>query len=168
MPFQRGTDPQVVALAYIEALHGLSAEAITEGVRKFLRGETDLSPKFVPTPPELARIVRTAVVPQRIPERKFPARQEPSQAERGRLKLKFEMFRAAFASPRMDELAQASKSGFEATVALAQSWGIPISDDTWAALKSPEAEQDWQRERNHAWHHIESSKPPFMRHGRAA
>lgn len=169
LPFQRGTDPQLAALAYIEALQGLSAQAITEGVRKFLRGECEgVSTKFVPTPPELARIIRTAVVPSRIPEKQIAARPEPTLAERGRMKLKMSLFSFAMTGPGARKVEEANRAGFEASIALAQEWGVPIPEETWAAFKMDGAEQEWQRQRNIAWHRIENSPPPFMRNRRAA
>jgi len=59
MPFPRGADPEKAVLAYIGALQGFPIDAISAGIRKFLRGECeDVSKKFCPHPPELASIVR--------------------------------------------------------------------------------------------------------------
>jgi hypothetical protein len=161
LPFQRGTDPQVVTLAYVEALRGFTAEAITEGIRKFLRGDCqDVSPKFVPTPPELARIVRSAVVPSRIPaERQIAPYRQSTPGERARMRLKMPMFAFAWSAGRMDELERANREGFEAMAALAQSWGIPVPEE----LFEPDAERNWRAARSRALAEIERNPPPYMR-----
>lgn len=168
LPFQRGTRTDNVALAYIEALRGMTLDAINAGIRKFLRGECDdVNPRFIPTPPELARIVRTAVVQHRVSQaveniKRVTMREIPG--ERARMKLKMPLFQAAFGrGARMDELVRANESGFEAMVALAVRWGAPVADETMAALNSPNAEQDWRAVRNRAWAAIEANPPPFMR-----
>lgn len=62
MPLPRGTDRESAAIGYIDALSGFPIEAIVYGIRKFLRGDCeDISPKFCPHPPELAKIVRGAM-----------------------------------------------------------------------------------------------------------
>lgn len=165
LPFQRGTRTENVALAYIEALRGLSVEAVSEGIRKFLRGECEgVSPRFVPTPPELAKIVRTTVVQARIPAaRQISSRPAQTPAERGRMKLKMSLWSAAFGSSRIDDVARANREGFDAMLALAQAWGVPIHDDTWAAHAAPDAEAEWHAARRRAWTEINRNPPPFLR-----
>lgn len=160
LPFQRGAKPETAALAYIEALRGMTLDAITAGIRKFLRGECEgVSMKFVPTPPELARIVRTAVVPSLIPrERRIAPFRHPDEAERARMRLKFPMFRYAFGSGLMDDLDRANRDGLEAMVMLAAKWGIPIPPEL-----SDQTDADWRAARSRAWAEIERNPPPFMR-----
>jgi hypothetical protein len=162
LPFQRGTDPQVVTLAYVEALRGFTAEAITEGIRKFLRGDCDaVSPKFVPTPPELARIVRSAVIPARVPtERRIAPFRYSDAGEKARMRLKMPMFAFAWSAGRMEELDRANSQGFEAMAALAMSWGIPVPQELF---EDPHAERNWHAARNRALAEIERNPPPFMR-----
>lgn len=165
LPFQRGTDPQTATLAYVEALRGVSVEALTEGVRKFLRGECEgVSTKFVPTPPELARIVRTvsfAAIP--VPKEPAYQRKESDPDERARMRLKMPMWRYAMETGRVSELAEANKRGFEAMVALAQAWGLPIEEEIWKALQRPDAEEKWRRTQAAAWREIERNPPPGLR-----
>ena len=169
LPFQRGAKPETAALAYIEALHGITLDAIAAGIRKFLRGECEgVSPKFVPTPPELARIVRTAVVADRIPtERRIASRPAETPAERARMKLKMPLWAHAWATGRMDQLAAANARGFEATIALAQEWGVPVHPETWEAFEQPNAEAEWRAARNRGIGEMERNPPPFMRRRRA-
>jgi hypothetical protein len=62
MRFPPGVDAQKAIYGYMTSLQGFSVEAITHGIRKFLRGECeDVNPKFCPHPPELAAIVRGAM-----------------------------------------------------------------------------------------------------------
>lgn len=164
LPFQRGTDPDLVTLAYVDALNGLSAEAITEGIRKFLRGECEgVSIKFVPTPPELARIIRSTVIPTRQVIEKPSATRQLTPAERGRVALKFELFRAAFGTDRMSDIAKATREGFAASIALAQEWGLPISRETWEAFEAPNSEQDWRTTQNRILADFDRNPPPYMR-----
>lgn len=163
LPFQRGTRNDNVAMAYIEALRGMTAAAIAEGIRKFLRGDCqDVSPRYIPTPPELARIVRTTVVPSRIPEERriAPFRQSDGN-EKARLRLKVPMWRYAFERGLMDKLDRANRQGFGAMVALATEWGIPVPDDLFA-IPEDEAERQWSVARNRAWAEIERNPPPYL------
>lgn len=164
LPFQRGTKADGVALAYVEALRGMTLESIQAGIRKFIRGECEnVSPRFVPTPPELARIARTAVVPARVPEdhRIAPFRQ-PGDGERARMKLKMPMFSFAFSSGRMNELAEANRAGLGAMIALATEWGVEIPDEIFS-IPEDRAEREWQSARNRALADIERNPPPCMR-----
>lgn len=55
-------NPDTAAFAYMDALSGYPMQAITDGIRKFLRGECEeVSKKFCPHPPELASIVRGCI-----------------------------------------------------------------------------------------------------------
>lgn len=167
LPFQRGAKTDNVAAAYLESLRGLSAEAINAGVRKFLRGECEgVSPRFVPTPPELAQIVRKTVVPSRVPEERRIAPFRPAVAgERERLRLKMPMWQAAFPSPeRLDGLAKANAEGFGAMVVLASQWGVPVPQEL-LDMPEAEAERQWRHARNQAWAEIERNPPPFMQRG---
>lgn len=57
-----GSDPDDATFGYVNCLKGLPIAAIEQGILRFLRGECkDVSPKFCPYPPELARICRTTV-----------------------------------------------------------------------------------------------------------
>lgn len=160
LPFQRGTDPATVIVAYVEALRGAGLDSIKAGISKFLRGDCEgVSMKFVPTPPELARIVRTAVVPSRIPEgRRIAPFRHPDDAARARMRLKFPMFRYAFGSGLMDDLDRANRDGLEAMVMLAAKWGIPIPPEL-----NDQTDADWRAARSRAWAEIERNPPPFMR-----
>lgn len=163
LPFQRGQADNAVA-AYVEALRGMALDAIHTGIRKFLRGEcADVSPRFVPTPPELARIVRTAIVPNRIPEeRRIAPFRHTSDGERARMRLKMPMFRFAFGSGLMDDLDRANRAGLGAMIALAGQWGVEVPPELLDALDR-DGERDWQKARNQAWAEIERNPPPFMR-----
>lgn len=168
LPFQRGANPGNVAMAYVESLRGMSAPAITAGILKFLRGECEeVSPRYVPTPPELARIVRTAVVPERIPAERRIAPPQLSDAERARMRLKMPMFDHAWRTSQMDRLDRANREGFAAMVMLAQEWGIQIPDEL-NDRSIEENERLWREARNRAWREIERSPPPFMRRRKAA
>lgn len=164
LPFQRGTRTENVAMAYIEALRGVTAAAVTEGIRKFLRGECeDVSPRFVPTPPELARIVRTAVVAARIPEeRRIAPFQHRDDGERMRMRLKMPLYNFATATGRMDELARALDAGFGATAALAAKWGIPIPAE-FSELSDQFIESEWRAARSRAQMEVDRNPPPYVR-----
>ena len=165
LPFQRGTDPATVVLAYVEALRGLSLDAIRAGVSKFLRGECDVNPRYVPTPPELARIVRTAVVPERIPEhRRIEPFRYSNDGERARMRLKMPMFNHAVGSEqRMSELAAANAAGLDAMVILADKWGVAIPEDLHV-----QTNEDWHRARNQALAEMYRNPPPYMRRGNSS
>lgn len=163
LPFQRGAKTDNVAVAYVEALRGTTIEAVEAGIRRFLRGEVDgVSPRFVPTPPELARIVRTVVVPDRIPsERRIAPRQE-APGERARMRLKMPMFNHAFSTGQMDELARAHREGQGAMIVLALQWGIEVPQEL-LDLDDEIAEQEWRQARNRAVAEMERNPPPFLR-----
>lgn len=163
LPFQRGANVENVAMAYIEALRGSTLEAIQAGVRKFLRGECqDVSPRYLPTPPELARIVRTAVVQTRIPEeRRIAPFRHPDSAANARMRLKVPMWPYAFERGLTDRLVRANREGFAAMVALAIEWSISIPEEL-CAIPDAEAERQWEVVRNRAWAEIERSSPPFL------
>lgn len=59
MPPPRGVEPSKAFAAYCDALLKFDIAEIDEGIRRFLAGECDeqISLKFYPRPPELARIV---------------------------------------------------------------------------------------------------------------
>lgn len=162
LPFQRGSSDNV-AMAYIEAINGTSLGSLQAGIRKFLRGECqDVNPRYVPTPPELARIVRTAVVPERVPEERRIAPFRPaSDGERARMKLKMPMWSYAFERGLIDRLDRANREGFGAMVALATDWGVKIPDEL-LAIPEGEAERQWNLARNRAWAEIERNPPPFL------
>ena len=62
MRFPPGVDAEKAIYGYVGALQGFPIEAITSGIRRFLRGECeDVSMKFCPHPPELAAIVRGTI-----------------------------------------------------------------------------------------------------------
>ncbi len=164
LPFQRGSKTDNVAAAYVASLGGCSADAINAGISKFLRGECDVSPRFVPTPPELSRIVRSATMAQRIPPERHIAQQpEPTTGERARMRLKMPMWQAAYGiTGRMDQLAKANAEGFASMVVLAANWGVPIPPELFE-IPEEEAERQWINARNRAWAEIERNPPPFMR-----
>lgn len=164
LPFQRGAKADGVAMAYVEALQGMSIEGIQAGIRKFIRGECeDVSPRFVPTPPELARIVRTAVVPSRVPEeRRIAPFRHSDSGERARMRLKMPMYDFATKHGRIDELAAANRAGMTAMIALAMSWGVPVPAELFDVPEQA-AERQWHTARNRAWAEIEHNPPPFMR-----
>lgn len=171
LPFQRGTRADNVAGAYVEALRGFANESVNAGIRKFLRGECEeVSPRFVPTPPELARIVRTTSIASRAQpaERREPSEATLAPGERARMRLKMPMWRAAFGSPvRMDALAKANSEGLGAMIVLATSWGVPVPDEL-LALPEEEGERQWQQAHNRAWAEIRRNPPPFMRSRKSA
>lgn len=159
LPFQRGANSGNVAIAYIEALRGMTVEGITEGIRKFLRGDCEgVSPRFVPTPPELARIIRTAVVPHRVPqERRISPYRPASHGERARMRLKVPMLAHAFGSPAMiDELVTANADGLDAMILLANKWDVKVPDDLM-----DQTDDEWRRARSSAISEIEQNPPPF-------
>lgn len=171
LPFQRGTRADNVAGAYVDALRGFSHESINAGIRKFLRGECDeVSPRFVPTPPELARIVRTTSIasrPQQAERREHSA-PPASAGERARMRLKMPMWQTAFSSPqRLDALAQANREGLGAMIVLASSWGVPVPDEL-LALPEIEGERQWREANSRAVAEIQRNPPPFMRHRQSA
>lgn len=164
LPFQRGSKTDNVAAAYVEALRGCSSEAINAGIRRFLRGECEhVSPRFVPTPPELARIVRTAIV-DRVPvERRIEPYREPLPGEKMRMRLKMPLLQAAHGNQgRMLALAKANAEGFQAMVVLAANWQVRVPDDL-LDMPTEEAERQWQQARTRAWAEISANPPPFMR-----
>jgi len=165
IPFQRGVAPDKIAVTYIASLQGCTAEAIRAGVMKFLRGECEsVSDRFIPTPPELARIVRGAVVQTRIPEdhQLPPPRRAWVVGERERMRLKMPMFQAAWGSEsRMDALAKANADGFGAMVVLATAWGVPIPPEL-LSMPEAEAERQWKAGRKAAWAEIEANPPPYL------
>ncbi len=164
LPFQRGAKSDSVAIAYIEALRGFTIEGIRAGIQKFIRGEcSDVSPRFLPTPPEMARIVRTAVVPHRIPEeRRIAPFRSPDEGERIRMRLKMPMFQYALARGLMDELQKAYVEGATASVALAMKWEIPVPQELLEMLER-DGEREWHAARRRAEAENERNPPPFMR-----
>lgn len=81
MPLPRGVDPEQAVAGYGTALQGFSSDAITAGIRKFLRGECEgVSTKFCPHPPELATIVRGAVHRPSAPTGKLYRYKPPKSA----------------------------------------------------------------------------------------
>lgn len=166
LPFQRGAKSDNVASAYFEALRGSTSEAIAAGVSKFLRGECEgVSPRYVPTPPELARIVRSVVV-QRKNVIRLPVRPDPPEipGAKLRMRLKMPMWRAAAGSKeRLDALAAANAEGFAAMVALAASWGVPVPDE-FNDIPEEELERQWHQARRIALAEIERNPPPYLRH----
>jgi hypothetical protein len=168
MRFHPGVDEDRALFGYMQAMQGFTIEAIAAGVRKFIRGEcSDVNPKYVPHPPELARIVRTAVVPQRIPaERRIAPYREPLPGERDRMRLKMPMWQAAYGNAaRLDALARANAEGFEAMVVLAASWGVPVPQEL-LDMPGEEAARQWRQARNRAWDEIDRNPPPFLRNSR--
>ena len=53
-----GIEPKGVGMIYTYALGGLSHDALNIAVKKIIRGEYNINRAFIPTPPELAAIVR--------------------------------------------------------------------------------------------------------------
>lgn len=170
MRFHPGIDPEKAIFGYMQALQGFTIEAIAAGIRKFLRGECDgVNPKFCPHPPELAQIVRTAVIPQWIPqERRVAPYRASVPGKRDRMRLKMPMWQAAFPSPeRLAALAKANAEGFGAMVVLAAQWGVPVPQEL-LELPEHEAERQWRHARNQAWAEIERNPPPYLRNRRGA
>lgn len=156
LPFQRGTDPATAVMAYCEALRGASVDAIRAGVSKFLRGECEgVSSKFTPTPPELARIVRTATVVQRLPQIEHRRRDAASMDDKAkaRMRLKMPMLNHAWGNAvLMAELDRANKNGLDEMVILAMKWGIAIPDEL-----NGQTDAEWRVARNRAWGEVERS-----------
>jgi hypothetical protein len=168
MHFHPGVDPDKAMFGYMQALQGFTIEAIAAGILKFLRGECEgVNPKYCPHPPELAQIVRTAVVPNRIPqERRIVHHTQLLPGEKARLRLKVPLWQAAENNPdRLNELARANAAGFGAMVVLASKWRVPVPQEL---LDMPEdqAEREWHRARNNALAAIEADPPPYMRNKR--
>lgn len=164
MRFPPGVDEKRAIFGYMTALNGFSVEAIEAGIRKFLRGECEgVNPKYCPHPPELAFIVRTAVVPERVFVKQLapPERPQWGAGERDRMRLKMPMWRHAFECGRVDELDTANRAGFGAMVVLAGKWGIPIPDELLA--DEGKTEREWRLAGNRARAAIEANPPPFMR-----
>ncbi|MGE0290379.1 MAG: hypothetical protein AB7I42_25030 [Bradyrhizobium sp.] len=168
LPFQRRA-PDNVAAVYVQALRGNSHVAIHDGISRFLRGECeDVSLRYVPTPPELAKIVRTTVSAGRVPAERVPEPEyRPSDGERDRMRLKMPMWRHAFGSRAMlDELMAAYREGFEATAVLAMKWGVPVPDELFA-LPPDQTEREWRAARLKAEAEMQRNPPPFMRRSAA-
>jgi hypothetical protein len=169
MRFPPGVDEKRAIFGYMTALNGFTIEAIEYGIRKFLRGECEgVNPKYCPHPPELAAIIRTAVVPNRVLRLPTPVHPDaPTQGERERMRLKMPMYRHAYACGLMDELDAANKAGFGAMVVLATRWGIEVPEEL-LSVPEAQAERQWREARNRAWGAIERNPPPFMRRIRVA
>ncbi len=169
LQFQRGTRADNVAASYVKALSGCTAEAIKAGVVKVLRGEVEsINPRFVPTPPELARVIRTAVVQRRVPEeRRLSAPPRPTvDGARARMRLKMPMYQAAEHNPvRIDQLAKANAEGLQAMILLASRWVVTIPAELYD-VPIEEGERLWRQARSRAWTEIEARPPPFLRHQR--
>lgn len=170
MRFHPGVDPDKAMYGYMQALNGFTIEAIAAGVTKFLRGECEgVNPKFCPHPPELAQIVRSAVVQSRVSQavetiKRVHVQEVPG--ERERMRFKMPMWRHAFECGRMEELDAANRAGFEAMVVLAQKWGVPIPEELLVDVDRTQA--DWRIAGNRARAAMEANPPPFMRRRRAA
>lgn len=165
MRFPPGVDASKAIDGYHLALRGFPADAIAEGIGKFLRGECEgINPKYCPHPPELAQIVRSAVVPARILP-KLPRPEHHWQAgERERMRLKFPMWAYAFSAGLMDELDAANRAGFGAMVVLAHKWRVPIPPEL---LEDEERTgRDWHLAGNRARAALAGNPPPFMRRWR--
>lgn len=170
MRFHPGVEPDKALFGYMQAMQGFSIEAIAAGIRRFLRGECEgVNPKYCPHPPELATIVRTTVIPSRIPpERRIPPFRQPLPGEQARMRLKMPMFNAAFGNgPRMDALAKANADGFGAMVTLATKWGVAVPQELFD-VPDEEAERQWRFARNAALSEIERNPPPYMRSRKSA
>lgn len=170
MRFPPGVDASKAIDGYHLALRGFTPDAIAEGIAKFLRGECqDVNPKFCPHPPELAQIVRTAVVQHRVTRTVETIKQihvEPVAGERDRMRLKMPMWRYAFAAGLMDELDAANRAGFGAVVVLAHKWGIPVPEELLA--DEAKTEYEWRVIGNRARAAMEANPPPFMRRRQTA
>lgn len=158
LPFQRGTDPATAVMAYCEALRGATVEAVRAGISKFLRGDCEgVSSKFVPTPPELARIVRTVAIPQRVPQIGHRRESGANMDDRAkaRMRLKMPMLNLAWGNEAlMAELDRANKGGLDDMVMLAMKWGIAIPEGLHSQTNA-----EWQTARSRAWNEIDR-KPP--------
>lgn len=171
MRFHPGVDPEKATFGYMQALAGFSIEAIAAGITKFLRGEcADVNPKFCPHPPELAQIVRSAVVQSRVSQavetiKRVHVQEVPG--ERARMRFKMPMWRHAWDCGLMDELDAANRAGFGAMVVLAQKWGVEIPEELLA--DEVRTETDWRIAGDRARAAMEANPPPFMkRRNRAA
>lgn len=168
LPFQRGTDPATAVIAYCEALRGATVEAVRAGISKFLRGDCEgVSSKFVPTPPELARIVRTVAIPQRVPQigHRRESGAEMDDRAKARMRLKMPMLNFAWGNDvLMAELEEANRKGLDDMVMLATRWGIAVPDEL-----NTQTNSEWQTARARAWNEIDR-KPPeaIARRNRAA
>lgn len=165
LPFQRGVNPDNAAILYVEALRGFTAAGIRAGITKFIQGECeDVSLRFIPTPPELAKIVRTVIVPSRIPEdRRIAPFRHSSHGERDRMRLKMPMYNYAFSNGLMDDLNKANREGMGAMIVLATKWGIAIPPEL-LSIPDDEAEHQWHVARNRALAEIDRNPPPYRRH----
>jgi hypothetical protein len=163
MRFPPGVDAEKAIGGYHLALSGFTAEAIAAGIAKFLRGECqDVNPKYCPHPPELAHIIRTAVVPTRTHQPTLPKPEHSwLPGERERMRLKMPMWRHAFECGLMDQLDAANRAGFGETAVLAQKWGIPIPEEL--LLDEAKTEHEWRIAGNRARAAIAGSPPPFLR-----
>lgn len=161
IPFQRGVDPNMVALVYCEALRGYTLEAIQAGISKFLRGECDgVSQKFIPTPPELARIVRTTIVPQRVPQIAHYRQngEDMDGRAKARMRLKMPMLGYAWGNEaRTDELAAANNGGLSDMIMLAMKWGIAIPDEL-----NDQTDGEWNTARNRSLDSVDRNPPEFI------
>lgn len=164
MRFHPGVDHSKALFGYVAALQGFTADAISAGILKFLRGECDgVNPRFCPHPPELAQIIRTAVIPQRLPRRQQPERIGAREiaGERERMRLKMPMWRHAWANGLIGALDVANREGLGSMVVLAQRWGIPVPEELLADFDR--AERDWRLVGDRARAAMEANPPPFMR-----
>lgn len=112
-----GSDPDDATFGYVNCLKGLPIAAIEAGILRFLRGECqDVSPKFCPYPPELARICRTTVyapMPRRDEARGYvPAVQRVPFMERiERKKREFAHRAVLFEHLNYDQFRHLSRAG---------------------------------------------------------
>lgn len=166
MRFHPGVDPDKAMYGYMQALNGFTLDAIAAGITKFLRGECEgVNPKFCPHPPELAQIVRSAVVQSRVHQPQLPKPERTWVAgECERMRLKMPMWHYAFHAGLVDDLDRANRAGFGAMVVLAQKWGIPIPHEL--LLDEAQTERDWRLAGNRARAALAASPPPFMRRWR--
>lgn len=165
LPFQRGADPDTAMMAYVGSLAGITRDAIAAGIAKFLRGDVEgVSVKFVPTPPELARIVRSAVVQNRIPpSHQISAKPPMMSDERARMKLKMALFKAGQGSQGRTQELQKALVSFEDAIALAQEWGVTVPEDVWEEFNSAGSDDRWRKAKARALREMERNPPPFMR-----
>lgn len=163
MRFPPGVDEKRAIFGYMTALNGFTVDAIEAGIRKFLRGECEgVNPKYCPHPPELAGIIRNAVVPSRAVQQQLPKPEHNwLPGERERMRLKMPMWRYAQECGLMDKLDAANRAGFGAMVVLAQKWGIPVPEEL--LINSDQTERDWRLAGNRARAAMEANPPPFMR-----
>lgn len=57
-PTSESGDPGMRVRAYLMALSDFGADAVTQAITAVIKGNTDLNPRFLPTPPELAQLCR--------------------------------------------------------------------------------------------------------------